>query len=113
MEERLQSSEEALQSKLKAARTWGGKQTEVQTNATISQNILHGDLGYHSDTMPDYSLSDGVRDRLLAHARQDASLAALQAASTLNALRSIKRLLWAILIVCATILFYLLSRPGS
>ena len=49
-----------------------------------------------TDALADYDLTDDMRDRLLAHARQDAALAAPNAA--------IKRLLWAILIVCILIL---------
>ena len=86
------SAEENLQSRLKVEETFGGKQSQRQINAIVSQNILHSDLGYHSDDLgPDYSLSDSVRDRLTAHARQDASLAALNAGSSLEELKAVRK----------------------
>lgn len=45
-----------------------------------SANILQDDLGQFSDSIKfDYHLDDTTRDRLIAHARQDAAMAYLMA----------------------------------
>lgn len=46
-----------------------------------SRNILHEDLGYIETVQTFYHLDEATRDRLLAHARQDAALAVLNVGS--------------------------------
>jgi len=46
-----------------------------------SRNILHEDLGYIETVQTFYHLDEPTRDRLLAHARQDAALSVINVGS--------------------------------
>jgi hypothetical protein len=56
----------------------------------LAQNILHQDLGmFPGDIHASYDLSDEVRDRLIAHARQDAAHAVLNTTRLLSDVREL------------------------
>jgi hypothetical protein len=77
-----------IQSQIKAQREFGQKGPNWD-NYAVAQNVSYQDL----DEGPDYRLDDAQRDRLIAHARQDASHATANASSILDALTRIRRLL--------------------
>jgi hypothetical protein len=67
-------------------------------NAFMSQSILQDDLGNFSDSRNlVYDLSDEQRDRLIAHARQDAAHATINSIEIINSIRSLK--LWIIVLL--------------
>src|ERR1700682_2013588 len=70
-----QTSDEALAASLKAAKSMfvRGSNWDKQANHIVSRNVLASDLGRYSDPLPAYHLDEDTRDRLLAHARQDAA----------------------------------------
>lgn len=56
------------------ARKVMGQSGEIVRSEVIARAMLDQDLGYHSDSpRHDYGLDDTTRDRLIAHARQDAA----------------------------------------
>ena len=76
----------------------------LQTNAAIARHTLAGDLGEHSDSwLTDYSLDEATRDRLLAHARQDASHAVIATERLASRVRLLTWVGFAILVVLAYI----------
>lgn len=60
--------------------------TQAQIDAALARNILHDDLGYFTDPNTTYHLNDTVRDRLIAHTRQDAAHALVVAISNQKAI---------------------------
>jgi hypothetical protein len=70
-----QTSAQALDAALKRdSRYWPpGVTFRKQMNQTTAQNALDLDLGKFLDTLPSYRLDQDARDRLIAHARQDAA----------------------------------------
>lgn len=50
-----------------------GENTDHQKANAVARNILHEDLGYFGEPESSYRLDEKTRDRLIAHARQDAS----------------------------------------
>jgi hypothetical protein len=51
--------------------------SKIDNAIAISQNVLHQELGYFPKSPPRaaYEMSESTRDRLIAHARQDAAAA--------------------------------------
>jgi hypothetical protein len=75
-------------------------------DAELGRQILHGDLGnYRDQSGPDYYLDEDTRDRLIAHARQDAAHAVIVSTRTLKIAR---RLQWACVAIIALLLLILL-----
>jgi hypothetical protein len=82
------------------------KRGQHKANA-IAQNVLREELGHFGKfDGPSYDLTEGQRDLLLAHGRQDAAAAFVVASSALEAvnamqtrMRGLRRLLWAILTI--------------
>jgi hypothetical protein len=62
----------------------------------LAENILHKELGYFSDPLPEYSLDQETRDRLLAHARQDAAHGLIIALRLSNEVKALTGLIWTI-----------------
>lgn len=60
-------------------------------NAATARNILHEELGYFSDPQTGYNLDEGTRNRLLAHARQDAAHAVLSLGTLSADVRKLQR----------------------
>ena len=89
-----QNAQKALHHRLKALRLIGT--TKLQENNATAQNILHEDLGmFGQHGLAQYKIDSETRDRLIAHTRQDASLAAINASTAMDlaadALRIAKR----------------------
>ena len=82
-----------------------GRTSRADIDAEMSRNILQGDLGqFRDEGNESYFLDDDAKDRLLAHARQDA------AHSVLIALRVEKKLAqmrWLIFVAIALLLLVL------
>lgn len=84
----------------------GGRAKKSAELNVISQNILHDDLGRFSDsTSYDYELDDTTRDRLIAHARQDAALACLTSSRAVQEARNARNIAYACLIILMVILY--------
>jgi hypothetical protein len=78
-------------------------------NAATARNVLHQDLGYFGEEPDTYSLSEDTRDRLLAHARQDASHAVMNAHNAMqSAAAAVRgtRLLTILLIICTAAIIW-------
>jgi len=78
-------------------------------NAATARNVLHEDLGRFGDPNQHYSLDDDTRDRLIAHARQDASHAVLNSDKAMNlAAKSLRatRLLMLIVLACTAVILW-------
>jgi hypothetical protein len=87
-----QSSQEALSSALKALRLVG-KTGDSWDNHAVAQNILHEELGQFPATLQgEYDLDEVVRDRLLAHGRQDTAHALANTISLLRRIQNLERL---------------------
>lgn len=70
------SSDQALKTSVDTiVRIEGRNQAAI--DAVTAKNILHEELGRFTDEQPVYFLDEETRDRLLAHARQDAAHAVL------------------------------------
>ncbi|MBL3568248.1 hypothetical protein [Rhodovulum visakhapatnamense] len=65
----------------------------------VAKYSLDQDLGLEEGSSVDYGLDDTTRDRLVAHARQDAALASVVAAENEKRLVRIERILVLTLIV--------------
>jgi hypothetical protein len=111
-----QTAEEAYAAAIKAMETVTHP-SEVRrgfADEMLAENILQKELGYFSDPLSNYSLDQETRDRLLAHARQDAAHALIIAVRLSNEVKVLAGLIWttrAILIgLCAVLaLMVLLS----
>lgn len=107
MEYKQTTVAEDMKSAIWARKALGGKVTPADTNAIIARSTLHGELGYLDDGTPTiYNLDEATRDRLIAHARQDASHALLNTISLLKAMQDGK---WTprLLLVCIALLIYI------
>jgi len=87
------TAEEALKLKISALRHWSapGPELEGLIRGAIAQNVLQEDLGLHADPPRYYDLDQETRDRLLAHARQDAAHALINTGDILKQLAIITR----------------------
>ena len=84
------TAEESYSISKKTIKELGGTVTEL--DAELARNILHDDLGYFAKSWPSvYSLDEETRDRLIAHARQDAAHAVLFAGRISTEVKSLKR----------------------
>lgn len=93
-----QTAEEAYAAAIKAMRTVTHP-SEVRrgfADEMLAENILHKELGYFSDPLAEYSLDQETRDRLLAHARQDAAHALIIALRLSNEVKVLAELIWTI-----------------
>lgn len=89
-----------LRMRLEATKAVGGDAEAML--AARARFILHDDLGQVAGShLHDYRLTDEVRDRLIAHARQDAAHAVIFAGQTY---RTAKRVQWITLIILALVL---------
>ena len=85
------TAEEGLKAAIAAHKALGRRDTTSDNNV-VAQNILEGDLGYFRDAgIAQYDLDEEARDRLIAHARQDAALAVLNSASLLAEVARMRR----------------------
>ena len=102
----MTTAEEAYKAAMDAHKLIGSRNT-VSDNNVLANNILEGDLGYFSNRgLQNYDLDKETRDRLIAHARQDAALAVINSSSILNELKKIRSAQTIILIMVASMFFY-------
>ena len=66
-------AEEDLIRRLKLIEKLDGKSDIKHRSMTIARNVLHEDLGHFGEPESSYHLDEKTRDRLIAHARQDAA----------------------------------------
>lgn len=102
------TASESLKSALRGHAAFGPRST-TENNDVIARNILHGDLGHFRDEgFQEYNLDERARDRLIAHARQDAALAVLNSASILDELARVRRRqrIMILLLVAAVVLVW-------
>jgi len=105
------TAKEALKAELDAIKSLRGDASMI--DAAIGRNILREDLGeYKTDWLASYSLDEHTRDRLIAHARQDAAHAVLIASRIRG---EVKTLLWWVKFsgVMLTVIFILLVSKFS
>lgn len=95
-------ADEELRAQIKVMREMGATQAAI--DAKMAQNILHEDLGYFASKTTEYDLDPQTRDKLLAHARQDAAHAVYAAMSAANEVRKLRRILLVFAIVGAVFL---------
>lgn len=88
-----ETPKEALRSQIQAALDFPlpDNNREMTTNRAIARNVLHTELGRYAETQPVYSLDQETRDRLIAHARQDAAHALLNTISLMKEVRRINQ----------------------
>jgi hypothetical protein len=97
----LPTAKQALKSSLSAIKAVGGGVDDI--DAEVARNILNEDLGNFSGSyLTNYALDDETRDRLIAHARQDAAHAVVLCSRLSRELRVLKRMLY--LVIFALIL---------
>jgi hypothetical protein len=88
--QRNEKAEEHLIQQLAMARETGARDANL-LNSIVAKNVLHEDLG-RFDTIPQwYRLDTDTRDRLIAHARQDAAHALFNTATLLEQVRTLRR----------------------
>jgi hypothetical protein len=74
-------------------------------NRAISAHGLHADLGIFRDhEVPYYDMDEHIRDRLIAHARQDAAHALLNTHSIFAELAGIRRRQYMIIVLFISII---------
>ncbi|MGG3814203.1 hypothetical protein ABEV34_21525 [Methylorubrum rhodesianum] len=78
-------------------------------NHAVARGTLYGDLGYEGSNQSFYDLDEPTRDRLLAHARQDAAHALCNTTSLLKRLRSVERLMYVSILANVVLLIAVLS----
>ena len=102
-----QTFEQEMDSARTASRLIGGKFGPEEYASAFSRSILYGDLGYHADSpVTNYGLDDATRDRLIAHARQDAALIYATLTQTRKEIRSLRNLVWLTMIIAAATLLF-------
>ncbi|MHC2454523.1 hypothetical protein ACVMIX_001164 [Rhizobium leguminosarum] len=104
-----QTAEADLKVRLDAIRSLGGDQAAV--DAAIARNILHEELGQFEDSaLATYNLDDTTRDRLIAHARQDAAHAIMGIGTLTNEVRSLRRSISAVVVLLVVLIAVELPR---
>jgi hypothetical protein len=68
-----------------------GADKEAFINRVTAKEILQEELGQRSVPQPEYGLDQTTRDRLLAHARQDAAHALLNSITLMKEVRKLRR----------------------
>ncbi len=71
-----------------------GKVSQEQIEATMARFGLKDDLGEFEGWQTVYDLDTATRDRLIAHARQDAAMAYYSSNNTKKEVRRLRRLVW-------------------
>lgn len=107
------SADEHLKIQLAMSKDMGWKDANA-LNGVVARNVLHEDLGRYEGHLHVYNLSDDARDRLLAHARQDAAHALCNTSSLLDQVKALRRtmltliglMIFSVLSVTALILFF-------
>ncbi|WP_108462257.1 hypothetical protein [Devosia naphthalenivorans] len=103
-----QDAVEALRMQLRAMKELGAGQPEI--DAATARNVLHEDLGYFRSKSADYSLDQDTRDKLLAHARQDAAHAVYAASTAARGVRQLRLIILGLLLPILLGLAWLIVR---
>ncbi|NKK58783.1 hypothetical protein GFM44_23070 [Rhizobium leguminosarum bv. viciae] len=104
-----QTAEADLKVRLDAIRSLGGDQAAV--DAAIARNILHEELGqFEGSSLPTYGLDDATRDRLIAHARQDAAHAIMGIGTLTKEVRDLRRLISVVVVLLVVLIAVELAR---
>ncbi|QND42398.1 hypothetical protein HB770_11755 [Rhizobium leguminosarum bv. viciae] len=102
---------EAVKLDLDSIKSVNGKVTQDAKEASFAQHILKEDLGeLKNDWLAVYSLDEDTRDRLIAHARQDAALACASSANTKKEVKRLRRLVWFFGLINLAMLLVLVFR---
>jgi hypothetical protein len=88
--EEVETADEHLKMLLAMSKDMGWKDANA-LNRVVARNVLHEDLGRFKGRLHAYHLNDDVRDRLLAHARQDAAHALCNTSSLLDQVKALRR----------------------
>ena len=85
------TAQEAYRAALTAHDDFAPKNKSLRNNV-LARNILHEELGYFKDSRNiSYDLDDEIRDRLIAHARQDIALAVINSDVIMKEIGRIRR----------------------
>lgn len=103
-----QNATEALRLQLRAMKELGADQQAI--DAATAQNVLHEDLGYFRSKSTEYSLDQGARDKLLAHARQDAAHAVYAASTAAREVRRLRAIIVGLFLPIGAALIWLIVR---
>jgi hypothetical protein len=98
-----------LRSRLNAYYTWTAPSERNQTshNAIIGESLLKQDLGVIGEWQNTYDLDEDIRDRLIAHARQDAAHAVLNTASLLDEVVVLRKRVRSLIFIGIAVLVFL------
>lgn len=109
-----QTFREAMASSLAAIKAVEGKVSPEAYESTFSRLTLKEDLGEIGDSWGSiYGLDDATRDRLIAHARQDAALNYAAITSLRKTVQGLRNLIWLSIILCLAILVILVVRGAG
>jgi hypothetical protein len=111
--EEAETADEYLKMQLAMSKDTGWKDANA-LNGVVARSVLHEDLGRFKGRLHAYNLNDDARDRLLAHARQDAAHALCNTSSLLDQVKVLRRtmivliglMIFSVLSVTALILFF-------
>jgi hypothetical protein len=103
-----EKAEENLIQQLSFAKETGPKDANF-LNSIVARNILHEDLGRFDTRLRRYGLDDDTRDRLIAHARQDAAHALVNTATLLEQVKALRRGLWIMLALVFALVMAILT----
>lgn len=105
-----QDATEALRMQLRAMKDLGADQRAI--DAATARNVLHEDLGYFRSKSTEYVLDEATRDKLLAHARQDAAHAVYAALTAAREVKKLRHQVISMLLLVLAAAVWLLLRPS-
>jgi hypothetical protein len=94
--EDIETADDHLKMHLAISKDMGWKDPNA-LNLVVARNVLQEDLGRFNGRLHPYHLDDDTRDRLLAHARQDAAHALGNTAALLDQIRSLRRTMFVLI----------------
>jgi hypothetical protein len=109
--ERKEKAEEHLKQQLAFAKETGPRNASF-LNSIIAKNVLHEDLGRFDSFLQRYNLDEDTRDRLIAHARQDAAHALINTITLLEQIRALRHGIILALVFALVIVVLGLSGQG-
>ncbi|ARQ08618.1 hypothetical protein NXC12_CH00527 [Rhizobium etli] len=103
--------QEAVKLELETIKTVQGRVNQNTVEATMARFVLKEDLCELKNEWPTtYDLDEDTRDRLIAHARQDAALAYYSSNNTKKEVRRLRFLVWALGVTNLGFLIFLSMR---
>lgn len=82
----MDDTDKRIQQRIQISKKMGSFH-DTERGQIIAREILHDELEYHDSPQIVYEMSDAVKNRLLAHARQDASHAVCNTSYVLDKLK--------------------------